>query len=279
MRTVAKAALRLYPRAWRDRYGAEVADLIASRPARLRTVLDLLAGATDAWLNHRRIPDARPLRVPLPVVLTVAGVALLLLWDPAVREIAAHAPGTGRLYETAMLLFAVSGLTGVLSVAPLLFACYVAMRNPVYGQVTRATARRVIVTAPLPAVLVALLGYLSREDAAGGFLVPIILALVLPLLTIAADVPSLASEVSNSGKSLAVAAICNALGWLCTAAVLVVGRPEASWAFVAGGALISVGMSVLVARSALRLGRAAFEPTGQLQGAHVSDAPTHRGCV
>lgn len=48
MRAVAASLLRLYPKAWRDRYGEEVADLVASRPARLRTVLDLLAGAADA---------------------------------------------------------------------------------------------------------------------------------------------------------------------------------------------------------------------------------------
>jgi hypothetical protein len=134
------------------------------------------------------------------------------------------------------------------------------MRNPVYGQVTRTTARRLVVTAALLAVPVTGLGYLSQGVAAGGFLVPIILALVLPLPMIAADVPLLASEVGSSGKSLAVAAILNALGWLFIAALLMLGLPEVSWTFTAGGALVSVGMSVLVARSALRLGRTALSP-------------------
>lgn len=41
----------LYPPAWRRRYGRELADLLATQPASLRTAIDLVAGAVDAWLN------------------------------------------------------------------------------------------------------------------------------------------------------------------------------------------------------------------------------------
>jgi hypothetical protein len=43
--------IRLYPRAWRRRYGHELAELLATQPASLRTAIDLVAGAVDAWLN------------------------------------------------------------------------------------------------------------------------------------------------------------------------------------------------------------------------------------
>jgi hypothetical protein len=44
--------LRLYPRAWRERYGAEMADLVASQPRTLQLAIDLVGGAIDAHWNH-----------------------------------------------------------------------------------------------------------------------------------------------------------------------------------------------------------------------------------
>jgi hypothetical protein len=43
--------LRLYPRVWRRRYGAEVAEMLAGRPFSLAVAIDLLAGAIDARLH------------------------------------------------------------------------------------------------------------------------------------------------------------------------------------------------------------------------------------
>jgi hypothetical protein len=43
--------IRLYPPAWRRRYGHELADLLDGQPASFRTSVDLIAGAVDAWLN------------------------------------------------------------------------------------------------------------------------------------------------------------------------------------------------------------------------------------
>jgi hypothetical protein len=43
--------IRLYPPAWRRRYGRELAELIAVQPMSFRTAVDLVAGAVDAWLN------------------------------------------------------------------------------------------------------------------------------------------------------------------------------------------------------------------------------------
>jgi hypothetical protein len=43
--------IRLYPPAWRRRYGQELAELLATQPGSFRTAIDLAAGAIDAWLN------------------------------------------------------------------------------------------------------------------------------------------------------------------------------------------------------------------------------------
>jgi hypothetical protein len=43
--------IRLYPPAWRRRYGRELAELLATQPVSFRTAIDLIAGAVDAWLN------------------------------------------------------------------------------------------------------------------------------------------------------------------------------------------------------------------------------------
>jgi len=46
-----KRLLRLYPRAWRQRYGAEVGRMLDDSQAGLREAPDLLAGALDAHLH------------------------------------------------------------------------------------------------------------------------------------------------------------------------------------------------------------------------------------
>ena len=51
--------LRLYPRAWRERYGEELAaQLEAQRPLRIGVVADLVRGALDAHLHPLRREDS-----------------------------------------------------------------------------------------------------------------------------------------------------------------------------------------------------------------------------
>ncbi|MBF8188436.1 hypothetical protein ITP53_22450 [Nonomuraea sp. K274] len=289
IRVIAEAVLSLYPRAWRQRYGAEVADLIASRPVRPRTVLDLVRGAADAWLRYRRLPGRGPVRIPLPLMLALAGAALWFLWSPGILDAAglratwAQASGAvtfaGLLQETASRLFVVAGLVGVLSVAPLLISAYAARNDPTQGLVTRATAQLVVGTGLVLAVPVALVfaglafGLMGSpagplgDAMTGGFVMPVILALVLGLPMTASAAPALGAQVRGSGVQLAVAAIFNGLAWLSVGALVVLGLPGESWTFVAvvaASAVLSVGMSAVVAMSALRRGRAM---TGRLNHA------------
>jgi hypothetical protein len=43
--------LRLYPRAWRERYGEEFLETVGDEPVRLQLVIDIVSGAIDAWLS------------------------------------------------------------------------------------------------------------------------------------------------------------------------------------------------------------------------------------
>ena len=49
------ALVRLYPRAWRDRYEDEFLDLLEARPPGIRDRLDIVSGALDARL-HGEVP-------------------------------------------------------------------------------------------------------------------------------------------------------------------------------------------------------------------------------
>ncbi len=63
MDELARAILRLYPAAWRDRYRDELEDLLGQRPVRAGDLADLLRGALDARMH----PQVRPvLQVAVP---------------------------------------------------------------------------------------------------------------------------------------------------------------------------------------------------------------------
>jgi hypothetical protein len=61
--------VRLYPRAWRARYGAELLDLLETRPPDRAAWMDLVRGALDAHLH-----PGLPARVPTATAI-VAGIA------------------------------------------------------------------------------------------------------------------------------------------------------------------------------------------------------------
>lgn len=64
---LARLILRAYPPAWSDRYGVELASLLAARPPGARGLLDLARGALDARLH----PEA--LHLPRLALATVGG--------------------------------------------------------------------------------------------------------------------------------------------------------------------------------------------------------------
>lgn len=76
--------IRLYPRAWRDRYEAEVLDLLAQRRPSIRDGLDLAHGAADAHLHPQgglpipwtwRLPGLLSVSAGLCLALAVIGIS------------------------------------------------------------------------------------------------------------------------------------------------------------------------------------------------------------
>ncbi len=107
--------VRLYPRRWRDRYEAEVLDLLEQRTISVADRFDLVRGAIDAHL-HPQLPGQEPgsepsrqpvtHRIPGLVALTAgllwtADVTFLLVWGDPARD-------WGSLIGTAFVLMLIS---------------------------------------------------------------------------------------------------------------------------------------------------------------------------
>jgi hypothetical protein len=67
--------VRLYPQAWRGRYGDELAALLEDRPPGPFDVADLALGALDAHLHLRSLGRRSEHRNGIPMSLRVAGLA------------------------------------------------------------------------------------------------------------------------------------------------------------------------------------------------------------
>lgn len=67
--------VRLYPRAWRERYGEEFLALLEERPASVKDLLDVARGALDAWLRPQVVSERK-----MVVVERMRGSVLVVLW-------------------------------------------------------------------------------------------------------------------------------------------------------------------------------------------------------
>jgi hypothetical protein len=79
--------IRLYPPAWRRRYGDELAELLETQPFSLRTSIDLIAGAIDAWVHPQAstsvVADAKGGESMLPKMLQLRGFGQGPQYTPA----------------------------------------------------------------------------------------------------------------------------------------------------------------------------------------------------
>jgi len=91
--------LRLYPRAWRSRYEAEVRYVLEARPPRTRDRVDLVRGALDAHLHPATLS-------PIPAIASLSGGAL---WTSAAIVLAlqpVQPDWPGYLFELLPLMLA-----------------------------------------------------------------------------------------------------------------------------------------------------------------------------
>jgi hypothetical protein len=70
-RSRSRTLVRLYPAAWRARYGVEMLDLLDDRPPTWRDAIDLCRGALDAHLHP-------PTRSRLPAIAAILALAVLV---------------------------------------------------------------------------------------------------------------------------------------------------------------------------------------------------------
>ena len=76
--------VHLYPRTWRDRYEAELLDLLEQRPMSLRDAIDLVRGALDAHLHPQAERESMPWTHRLP---GLAVLATGLFWIAAIATV------------------------------------------------------------------------------------------------------------------------------------------------------------------------------------------------
>ena len=110
--------LRLYPRAWRDRYGDEFAELLAARPPSLRDRLDIVRGALDARV-HPQVGSPQPERTVAvrDRVLAMGGVTAGLLfsvWAGVIIAIQPRWGAMGSVDETVLGVSYGAGMLGAL---------------------------------------------------------------------------------------------------------------------------------------------------------------------
>jgi len=75
--------LRLYPSAWRERYGEEMDSILDERPSGPFELVDLFLGALDAHLHLRGLGTASEHRKGTTMSLRIAGIAAIIggaLW-------------------------------------------------------------------------------------------------------------------------------------------------------------------------------------------------------
>lgn len=142
-----RAVLRLYPRPWRDRYGAEFASLLidmtgaASWPARASLLADAASGALDARLNSlggRTMPD--PIRRSIATVacavvaFAIAGTGFQKMTEyPDFTAAARMHTAIGASYSILRIAAIVAGiavLAGALPIAWIVIRQAVTARRP-----------------------------------------------------------------------------------------------------------------------------------------------------
>ena len=115
-----RAPIRLYPAAWRARYGDELAALLEDRPPGPFDVADLLLAALDAHLHLRGLSNRSEHRKGIPMSLRLAGFAALAcgaFWLATLGLLIVNS-GVGFfaiLAAEASLLIAIAGLSAVQS--------------------------------------------------------------------------------------------------------------------------------------------------------------------
>ncbi len=210
--------LSLYPRAWRERYEAEVTDLIASRPLSIGDRFDLVRGAADARLHPQVVPRTAGSaaddgsRQPLAALAATLGGLLWILGGVAMHTAGFGPDGYKEAEVPWLLLFAGGLLCGVAAVS---IGPAVAGRTPVALAVAAAMIGSVfLLLTPWPLLVVGFFGFCLSALLFGALIARGSTAGVGVGLVIA----SLLLLGFNTQNALALLAIPFGLAWIAVAA-------------------------------------------------------------
>lgn len=220
--------VRLYPRAWRDRYLAELEDLLEDRPPTFRDQVDLVRGALDAWIRPQLV--ARPPRRessaglgPLPAAAAVIGGGLWIAGGLAMNATQISAT-SGYKDSTAAWIILIAGAV-LTAVAAIGFA-----RSMTTGS-TAASAAAVtmlvgalLIATPWPILVVGFFGY-AFATVVFGFVV----GDVLPLRWLL-SITALVLTSFNTEDERALIAIPFGLAWIAIGSLAFRRAPAATTA-------------------------------------------------
>ena len=289
---LARGIVRLYPRAWRERYAAEMLAVLPRHHVTLWTYADLLLGALDAHLHRDLLPErmltmTQRLRTS-EITIFVAFVLFCLPWL-ALQRVRDPLPQWERAvnaHPAILWTFNALNLAGVVALIAVLVGGVPILASAVkQSYLTQRWWRLALLLAPfvLLAVLV-VYGLLARDGMSqrvtpgnpNADLTPLAvvlqaLLLVLGLAWVSGSVIAVALLVGHSAVSpramrfalwpAAVAVAGLALGWLATLALslLLASAWSATAAdIVNGGVLLAVmALAVALGVNALRQGQRA----------------------
>ena len=238
---MARAALRVYPLAYRRRYGDEMRALLEEQPPRARTVLDLLRGALIAHLRPAESP-AGALDAGERIRATASGV--LMCW-------VIFAAAGFAYYKTTED----SPFSAAAHAHPLLRDAHMAV------QVVALAASGMVVLGALPLILAAVARARRDPRAWRTVALPLVPVIVFAILTIV--VVGLAHTHNpgyHSGTTYGIATAWGIAGIACGVACVLACRgalfatpvaPGRLRAALVYGALVTVAMTVITVATAI----------------------------
>ena len=202
--------LRLYPRAWRDRYLDEVSDLLADRPPSLRDRLDLIAGAADAWIHPQVVASPQGDQESIVRPIAASALALLggVLWAVGGVVQATSSYGVDGYKESTgvMIVVAAAFVTALGGMA----RAWSADGSPGFRRSAKAMlAFALLMIGPWPILAIGFYGHVFATVAFG-----LLLAQSRQLAGMLLAIGALVATSFNTESTMALAAIPFGLAWI-----------------------------------------------------------------
>jgi hypothetical protein len=219
--------LKLYPAAWRERYEAEVRDLLIERPPGIADRLDLVRGALDARLHPQVVGGSAPRQEAEPTVRPIGAALLaviggLLLAGGGIVQAASQVESLTGYKPASGVMLVIAGML-VTSLAAVARGWSDRASPVVLRRAAVATLLLTLLTAaPWPILVVGWFGYLIGTMVYGG-----ILASSSQRIGVGLTVTALLAFGFNTENDAAFAVVPLGVAWMAAGAAGIrrIGRP------------------------------------------------------